>query len=261
MESIKIAVCDDEKALQELLQSKIEEYCKKRGTKCQISCFDSGESFLSLPAEQMPDILFLDIQMPGKTGMEIARQLRRRGSDIIIIFVTALPEYVYEAFDVGAFHYLVKPFDDIKLQEILEKALKQYGRQNPSAALQNTDQPDKVFSPLAILIKRGDLSTKVFLSDIIYAEVFNRKVMLHTINGDIEYYGKLSDLSEQAGADFYRTHRAYLVNLKYVEKYNASTIWLEQGTALLSKKQFAGFVRQYMQYINRQKNTNHRKPL
>ena len=95
--------------------------------------------------------------------------------------------------------------------------------------------------------------------------------MLHTINGDIEYYGKLSDLSEQAGAnfylcrqtgmDFYRTHRAYLGNLKYVEKYNASTIWLEQGTALLSKKQFAGFVRQYMQYINRQKNTNHRKPL
>ncbi len=114
---------------------------------------------------------------------------------------------------------------------------------------------------MAILIKRGGLSTKVFLSDIIYAEVFNRKVMLHTINGDIEYYGKLSDLSEQAGANFYRTHRAYLVNLKYVEKYNASTIWLEQGTALLSKKQFAGFVRQYMQYINRQKNTNHRKPL
>lgn len=77
--------------------------------------------------------------------------------------------------------------------------------------------------------------------------------MLHTVNGDIEYYGKLTDLSDQAGADFYRSHRAYLVNLKYIEKYNATTIWLEQGTALLSKKQFAGFVRQYMQYINRQK--------
>ena len=79
MESIKIAVCDDEKALQELLQSKIEEYCKKRGTKCQISCFDSGESFLSLPAEQMPDILFLDIQMAKPDGMEVARRLRRLG--------------------------------------------------------------------------------------------------------------------------------------------------------------------------------------
>ena len=98
------------------------------------------------------------------------------------------------------------------------------------------------------------MSTRILFSDIIYAEVFNRKVMLHTTNGNIEYYGKLTDLSEQAGADFYRTHRAYLVNLKYVEKYNATTIWLEQGTALLSKKQFSGFVRQYMQYINRQNN-------
>ena len=91
------------------------------------------------------------------------------------------------------------------------------------------------------------------LEDIIYAEVFNRKVMLHTTDGDIEYYGKLTDLSEQAGEDFYRTHRAYLVNLKYVEKYNAATIWLEKGTALISKKQYAGFVRQYMQYINRKR--------
>lgn len=91
---------------------------------------------------------------------------------------------------------------------------------------------------------------KVALDDIIYAEVFNRKVMLHTTREDIEYYGKLTELSEQVGDDFYRTHRAYLVNLKYVEKYTATTIWLEQGTALVSKKQFPGFVRRYMQYIS-----------
>ena len=94
---------------------------------------------------------------------------------------------------------------------------------------------------------------KISLDDIVYAEVFNRKVMLHTIRGDIEYYGKLTELSEMAGEDFYRTHRAYLVNLRYVEKYTATTIWLERGTALISKKQFAGFVRRYMQYINRRR--------
>lgn len=201
--------------------------------------------------------------------MEIARQLRRQRRDILIIFVTALSEYVYEAFDVNAFHYLLKPFDDKKLLEVLGSALEQYERQTETAkqSLQaqipqsantgcaaknaNAEKPDP---PRAILVKRGGLSTKVLLSDIIYAEVFNRKVILHTVSGDIEYYGKLTDLSEQAGADFYRTHRAFLVNLHYVDKYNATTVWLEQGTALLSKKQFAGFVRQYMQYINRQRN-------
>ena len=192
---------------------------------------------LALPA---PDVLFLDIQMSGKNGMETARELRRRHEDTILIFVTAMSEYVFEAFDVDALHYLIKPFSDEKLQEVLDKALRQL--QSP------TEIKEKI-----LLVKQGGLSTKVFLSDIIYAEVFNRKVMLHTLDGDIEYYGKLTDLSEQAGSDFYRTHRAYLVNLKYVEKYNATTVWLEQGTALLSKKQFSGFVQQYMQYINRQR--------
>lgn len=255
MKTINIAVCDDEKDIQQILSRDVETFCTDRGVSCRITCYDSGERLLGLNPAQMPDILFLDIQMSGRNGMEIARELRRQHKDIILIFVTAMSEYVYEAFDVNAFHYLVKPFSKEKLREILEKALQQL--QNPEEIKkrqQKTEtQPQHSEIPPAILVKRGGLSTKIFLSDIIYAEVFNRKVLLHTVNGDIEYYGKLTDLSEQAGADFYRTHRAYLVNLKYVEKYNATTIWLEHGTALLSKKQFAGFVRQYMQYINRQK--------
>lgn len=239
MKTINIAICDDEKEIQQSLKQDITKICTDHGVVCQITCYDSGEELLASNAAGTPDILFLDIQMSGQNGMEIARKLRRQHKETILIFVTALPEYVYEAFDVNAFHYLVKPFSGKKLREVLGKALQQQPLQSE-------------ISP-AILVKRGGLSTKVFLSDIIYAEVFNRKVMLHTVNGDIEYYGKLTDLSEQAGADFYRTHRAYLVNLKYVEKYNATTVWLEQGTALLSKKQFAGFVRQYMQYINRQR--------
>ena len=209
--------------------------------------------------------------------MEIAEELRKQPGDTILIFVTALSEYVYEAFDVGAFHYLVKPFSDDKLKEVLGKALQQYERQQEIAALrrmddsirtgadgadrpiQNTGESGDGYrngqeqTPAAIVVKRGGISTRVLLEDIIYAEVFNRKVMLHTTGGDIEYYGKLTELSEQTGEDFYRTHRAYLVNLKYVERYNATTIWLEQGSVLVSKKQYAEFFRRYMQYINRKR--------
>ncbi len=235
-------ICDDDKTLQNILRQNIESFCSGQNIPCRIICCDSGEEVLTNPKS---DLLFLDIQMSGKNGMEIARELRRRHEDTIIIFVTAMSEYVYEAFDVDAFHYLVKPISKKKLWEVLDKALSLWVEADIQLHQSDT-------SP-AIVVKRGSLSTKVFLSDIIYAEVFNRKVMLHTTNGNIEYYGKLTDLSEQAGADFYRTHRAYLVNLKYVEKYNATTVWLEQGTALLSKKQFSGFVQQYMQYINRQR--------
>ncbi len=268
MKPAKIAICDDEEALRRILWQKIETYCKYSGTPCQTYSFDSGDKLLALPAVKLPDILFLDIQMPGKDGMQTARELRHKNRDIILIFVTALSEYVYEAFDVNAFHYLVKPFDDKKLYEVLDNALRQYARQteksdpqNPTKNIasqhhltdpvSNAGSKDKLTIPRAILVKRGGLSTKVLLSDIIYAEVFNRKVLLHTLNGDIEYYGKLTELSQQTGADFYRTHRAYLVNLKYVEKYSADTVWLETDAVPVSKKQFAGFVRQYMQYISR----------
>lgn len=268
MKSIKIAICDDEEILRRTLRQKIETHCKKAGIPCQISGFDSGEGLLALPAESVPNVLFLDIQMPGKNGMQTAKELRSRNQDMILIFVTALSEYVYEAFDVNAFHYLVKPFDDEKLYEVLDNALLQYARQTEKSDLQNPIKraasqhhsadpitnaggKNRLTAPRAILVKRGGISTKVLLTDIIYAEVFNRKIMLHTINGDIEYYGKLTDLCEQTGADFYRTHRAYLVNLQYVEKYSADTVWLETDAVPMSKKQFAGFVRQYMQYISR----------
>ena len=254
MQTVKIMICDDDRALQEIMRQKIEEFCDDAQAAYNIVCCDSGEEVLR--EEQEPDILFLDIQMPGENGMEIAGELRRRRYSTVLIFVTALSEYVYDAFDVGAFHYLVKPFSNEKLRDVLYKALRlceeRHGSHGPDGLVteqnegQETGQPEQ---QKVILIKKGGTSMRVLLDDIIYAEVFNRKVMLHTTNEDIEYYGKLTELSEQAGTDFYRTHRAYLVNLKYVEKYTATTIWLEKGTALVSKKQFPGFVRQYMQYI------------
>ncbi|MCX4342868.1 MAG: LytTR family DNA-binding domain-containing protein [Kineothrix sp.] len=252
MDTITIAICDDEKIIQQSLRRSIAHFFADSGLPCQINCYDSGEEVLRQEKSFSPDLFFLDIQMNGKNGMEIAREFRMQNKNAILVFVTALPEYVYEAFDVNAFHYLVKPFSEEKLLEILETALQELLRRK--AILEDPENKIPNREKKGLIIKRGGLSTRVLLSDIIYAEVFNRKVMLHTTNGNIEYYGKLTDLSEQVGTDFYRTHRAYLVNLRYVEKYNTTTIWLEQGTALLSKKQFSGFVRQYMQYINRQNN-------
>lgn len=258
---MQIAVCDDDRAMQEILRSKIEKICREKGTACQVRCYSSGEELLS--SGEKPDLLFLDIQMPGMDGMDAAEELRRRQWDTILVFVTALSEYVYDAFDVGAFHYLVKPFRDEKLEAVLIRASEQYEKQRPhsdtaeeerngvgtavpyAAPMQTRDE----CRPAVILVKRGGVSTAVPVESIIYAEVFNRKITLHTTNGTMEYYGKLTDLSQKVGSRFYRTHRAYLVNLRYVEKYDAMTIWLEQGKVPVSKKQFAGFVKRYMQYI------------
>lgn len=230
---MRIAICDDEKNIRELIGNKV----KKQYPKADIVFFSSGEELLL--SEEKIDILFLDIQMNGKNGMETARELRKKNKKVILIFITAIEDYVFQAFDVGAFHYIVKPIDDGKFADVLCKAAEEWKLQNI-----NMKMPEEKY----VMINNGGVHCKVMLEDIVYAEVFNRKVVIHKLNDEIEYYGKLSDLEALAGDSFFRPHRAYLINFKYVEKYNATTIYLEKGTVLMAKQNYPGFVKKYLKY-------------
>lgn len=239
---MQIAICDDEKEIREMLGARI----KKLYPEAVLFFYISGEELLM--AGKQPDILFLDIRMVGKDGMETARELRRNNEKTILIFVTAIEEYVFQAFDVGAFHYLVKPFTEEKFEEVFRHAVEQYQK----ADSLNVRFPEK--EEKYIMVRAGGVHTKIRHKDIIYAEVFNRKVNIHSTNGDIEYYGKLSDLEQQLGEDFFRPHRAYLIHFKYVIRYNASTIYLEKGTALMAKQNYPEFVKRYLKYNQRKGN-------
>lgn len=233
---MRIGICDDEKAIRNMLAEKVKKDCPE----AELVLYSSGEALLG--AEEELDLLFLDIQMPGRDGMETAREFRKRNHRAILIFVTVTEEYVFQAFDVGAFHYLVKPFSDEKFGAVFCKALEQYRERTVCL-------PEK--EERYLMIKKGGNSSKVLLRDIIYAEVFNRKIILHGIKEDMEYYGRMSMLQKEAGEDFFRSHRAYLVHFKYVEKYNASTIYLERGTALMAKQKYPEFVKQFLKYNQR----------
>ena len=200
---MRIAVCDDEKEIRDM-------FVKKIGTlypKAELLLYQSGEELLL--SDKEPDILLLDIQMPGKNGMEAAEELRRKNKKAIIIFVTALDDFVFQAFDVGAFHYLVKPFDDRKFAEVLQKAVEQFEDRN------RQEGADKKGKMPSLMVTTGGKHVAVNLEDIVYAEVFDRKVILHTMDADIEYYGKMKELEEKAGDEFYRTHRSFLVNFDF----------------------------------------------
>ena len=233
---MRIAICDDEKNIRELIGNKV----AKQYPEAEIVFFSSGEELL-LAGRQM-DILFLDIQMSGRNGMEIARELRKEDKNLILIFVTAIENYVFQAFDVGAFHYIVKPIDDMKFAEVLKRSVDELNLENL-----NVKAPEEKH----IMINNGGVHRKVVIEDIIYAEVFNRKVVIHKPDETIEYYGKMSDLEALAGESFFRPHRAYLINLKYVEKYDANTIYLEKGSVLMAKQKYPEFVKKYMKYIQK----------
>lgn len=236
-ERVKIGICDDEKETREMLSDKVIHLYPQS----EILFYTSGEELLT---GELPDILLLDIQMPEESGIETAEKLRLMGSQLIIIFVTAIEDYVFQAFDVDAFHYLIKPFSDEKFSEVLQKAAEKLEKRK--AEKENPKKP-------SLLITTGGTHITVNFEDIVYAEVFDRKVILHTVDSDIEYYGKLKDLEKEAGEGFYRPHRAYLVNFDYIRKYDATTIYMKKGQALMAKQNYQGFVKSYLKYIQRKR--------
>lgn len=129
---MNIAVVDDE----EIVREQIGGFIKKRNPDFNISAFATGEELLA--AGTGFDIIFLDIQMEGMGGIEAARTLRQSGVDAVIIFITEIKEFVFEAFDVSAFHYLLKPAEMRQFeaeQAAKKKRREEYARLNEESAL------------------------------------------------------------------------------------------------------------------------------
>jgi len=212
---IKFAICDDEPHMAQALAEQLAGYMTEspRGD-YTVGTFASGPALL----EAGPfDVILLDVRMAPPDGLETARLLRRRGFAGPLIFVTALREYVFDAFEAEPLDYLVKPLDGERFHRALDRALNRLeGREA---------------KPL--VIQRGAECQVVPLSELVYGEVLGRKLYLHrSAGGVVDYYGRLGDLERQVDGRFFRCHRSYLVNLDYVRGCRAGQVQLPEGEAI-----------------------------
>ncbi|MBP3477757.1 MAG: response regulator transcription factor [Lachnospiraceae bacterium] len=236
---MNIAIVDDEKIIREQIKGLIQKRVTDNGMCCPGICepdaYETGEELLA--AGKRFDIIFLDIQMKGKDGIETARELRKRKEDAVLIFVTGIREYVFEAFDVAAFHYLLKPIEEEKFAEVFDRAVKEVMKRKEQGREQ-------------LFIKTRNRNITLDKKDILYVENRGRKVEIHTTGEVIEVYAVMKELEEQLGGNFYRCHRGYLVNMAYIAEYSSASIRLGNGENIyLAKERYHEFVKTYMRYL------------
>lgn len=231
---MNIAICDDEEKVRKQIASLI----KKQGSDVNISSFSKGQDMLL--DRNFFDIYYLDVEMVDISGIELAKRVRKEQEDSgkrsIIIFVTAYREYMEDAFDVNAFHYLVKPIKEKKFAEVFRRATKEI--------VSVGERRDKY-----IIVKDGESKKKLILREIQYIESSDRKVVFHMDNGLAETYARMYILENELGDSFFRTHRCYIINLEKVKAYSSNSIQMLNGDkVMLAEKKYTDFVKTYLRY-------------
>ena len=210
---IKFAICDDEPLMARELADHLADYMKEKSiTGYSVNSFSSGRTLLESSGSF--DVIFLDIQMEPPDGMETAKLLRQQGDHSLLVFVTVLKELVFDAFQVEAYDYLLKPINSAHFRRTMDRVLR---------ALEQGTAKD-------IVIQRGTGCEVVLLSELVYCEVLGRKIYLHKQDGTVsDYYDKLEDLERRVDGRFFKCHRSYLVNLDYVRGCQDGQVMLSRG--------------------------------
>lgn len=200
---LRVAIVDDEKDAREHLAGLVARYATTRSQAIEATTHASAEDFLATledPAAA-PDIVLLDIEMPGLDGMQAAHTLREKGYGGQIVFVTNMAQYAIRGYEVGAMDFVVKPVDyptfEFKFARVAE------------AAARHKDA-------FVVLDTKSGFE-RLRLDDLIYVEVSGHKLVYHTTGGDIELWGTIkAAAAELEPRGFAFCNACYLVNLDKV---------------------------------------------
>lgn len=233
--SYRIAVCDDSRAIRDQITDILKRVGRELGESFEIVSYDSAEQLL-FEYEENIHILILDIKMAQMSGMEAARRLRSRGAAVQIIFLTAMPEYAVEGYDVHAYSFLIKPVDETVLKSKIQ------------ALIQVLSQD----RPVCIELKNKDGIDIVDIRSIGYIESYSHSIVVHFQREVRTYSKRMSDLEELLSAhDFFRVHKSYLINLREISRIGAEDVVMSDGKSIpVSRNRRKEFLIRFTEFIN-----------
>lgn len=233
---LQIAICDDVKSQADKVERML--LPLKERLEYSIEVFYSGEDLLKSIREDdaVFDVYILDIKMETTNGLDVAREIRKKDMVAAIIFMTGYPRYVFQAYDVMVFNFLVKPVQPEKLLEVVYKA---------AVFLRHTRD--------TFHFKFNKAEKSIAARDIVVFERQGRKVFLHTKDGQEQFYMTMDKILNSLDRTFFiRISYSVIINLQYAKSIKSDVVEMMDGKMYSISRDYKNSVKQkYFEYLKR----------
>ena len=234
MHMIKIAILEDDDKARNTLISFLKKYSEEKNEEISISSYAGSFEFMDKYSHDA-DLIFFDIEMPGLSGMDVAKKVREYDRHTTIVFVTNLAQYAIEGYSVNAFDFLLKPINYSSFELKLDRVFHELHH-----------HMDENF----ITIGNKQRITKLNVSDILYVEVKNHDLIYHSLKEEYRIRSTmLKAVEELSRYHFELCNACYLVNLKYVSRIENNMVEIGESKLMISQSKRKTFLSSFAKYL------------
>lgn len=235
---LRIAVVEDDKTYAAQLKEYLVRYGTEKNQKISVALFPDGEDIVTDYSAEF-DIILMDVEMTFMDGMTTAERIREKDNEVVIIFITNMPQYAIQGYKVDALDYVLKPISYFVFSQRIDRAL--------------TRVKKKEATYITVAQKGG--KKKLNVDKICYVEVRDHDLIYHSTKGDIVTKSSMKEAEDTlGGTKFFRCNRCYLVNLEYVEDFRGNDVTVASDVIQVSrarKKAFMDALNDYMNEVGR----------
>ena len=213
---MKIGICDEDSFFIREVRNRLQSFSAS-GDGLHVSDFSSAEELIDYyRSSGYFDVLFIDIGMKGINGIEAAEIIRALSPRTIVIFVSALSDYIFDAVRLETLYFLAKPVKESDFNEVFNRVLSRYRAVNAS-----------------IILKWESTRNKIQIDKISFVEGYRRHLTVHTADNVYEAVGKISEMQEILSPHgFVRVHQGFIVNMNYIKSFKTDELELTDGTVV-----------------------------
>lgn len=237
---MNIAICDDLEVDRKILTDMINRYFTEHNSLVNITTYHNGEDLISNFNNQNFDLIFLDIYMYKLSGIDTAKEIRKKDANSILVFITTSSDFALDAFDLDALQYLIKPITYDKIKKILDKCLKQLSTNMRFIEVLEDGHP-----------------VKILLNEIYYIDVYDKYCFIHLKDKVIKTHSSLTKLWDfLENSSFLKCHRSYIVNMLYIHEMLSNDFILKNGEKIpITKNDKLNLKQTYLDFVFHQMRT------